>query len=86
MKSRKHVVIGLALAALTTAGIAYATIPDANGVYTACRLNITGTIRLIDPSLGAGSLARPLRHRRDSDHLEPRRPDRRAQPEQGPDR
>src|SRR6478609_4391986 len=45
------------LAAVAVAGgVAYATIPDGNGVYTACRLNATGTIRLIDPSLPAGSL------------------------------
>jgi hypothetical protein len=46
------VTVGLALAA----GIAYATIPDSNGVFTACKLNSTGTIRLIDPSLGSSSL------------------------------
>jgi len=45
-----------ALAAMAAAGIAYATIPDGNGVFTACKLNATGTIRLIDPSLGASSL------------------------------
>src|SRR5436305_8446199 len=53
---RKIVVVGAALAALAAAGIAYATIPDANGVYTACKLNVSGTIRLIDPSLGSTSL------------------------------
>lgn len=37
-------------------GIAYAAIPDSGGVYTACRLNATGTIRLIDPSLPASNL------------------------------
>jgi hypothetical protein len=37
-------------------GIAYATIPDSNGVYTACRLNGVGTIRLIDPSLPSTNL------------------------------
>ncbi len=41
---------------LVGAGIAYATIPDSNGVYTACKLNSSGTIRLIDPSLGSSSL------------------------------
>jgi Collagen triple helix repeat (20 copies) len=40
-------------------GIAYATIPDSNGVYTACRLNNVGTIRLIDPSLPSTN---PLSH------------------------
>lgn len=32
-------------------GIAYATIPDSNHVYTACMLKATGTVRLIDPPL-----------------------------------
>jgi Collagen triple helix repeat (20 copies) len=39
-----------------TAGVAYATIPDGNGVYTACMLKSVGTIRLIDPSLSSTSL------------------------------
>lgn len=38
------------------AAIAYATIPDSGGVYTACMVNSTGTIRLIDPSLPASNL------------------------------
>jgi hypothetical protein len=37
-------------------GIAYATIPDGKGIYSACMLNKVGTIRLIDPSLPASSL------------------------------
>src|SRR5436190_7219801 len=53
---RKVVVLAGAVAALAAAGIAYATIPDANGIYTACKLNSTGTIRLIDPSLPSTSL------------------------------
>jgi len=36
-------------------GIAYATIPDANKVFTACMLNRVGTIRLIDKSLAAAN-------------------------------
>lgn len=47
------VAFGLVLA---TAGIAYATIPDSNGVYTACMLKDTGTIRLIDPSITGTTL------------------------------
>ena len=35
------------------AGIAYATIPGAGAVYTACMLKNVGTVRLIDPSLPA---------------------------------
>ena len=47
----------LAVVALAVAtGIAYATIPDSSGVYTACKLNATGTIRLIDPSLPSTNL------------------------------
>jgi hypothetical protein len=48
-------VIVLVLLALAT-GIAYATIPDANKVYTACVLKNVGTIRLIDPSLPSSNL------------------------------
>lgn len=56
--SKRTVRVGLIAAALfaVAAGIAYATIPDSNGVYTACKLNLTGTIRLIDPALGDTSL------------------------------
>jgi hypothetical protein len=48
------VAIGIAL--LTAGGVAYATIPDGNNVYTACMLKSTGTIRLIDSSLPASTL------------------------------
>jgi hypothetical protein len=54
--TRKRVVLLALLAALAAAGVAYATIPDSSGVYTACELKATGTIRLIDPSLGSSSL------------------------------
>jgi len=50
---RSAVTIIVALGA--AAGIAYAAIPDGNGVYTACAHNVTGAIRLIDPSLGDNS-------------------------------
>ena len=46
------VVAGLAAAG----GVAFATIPDANKVYTACVLKNVGTIRLIDPSLPSSNL------------------------------
>ena len=39
--------------AATGAGVATAAIPDATQTYTACMLNNVGTLRLIDPSLGA---------------------------------
>lgn len=46
-----RVVLMVALVAAIAAGVAYAAIPDANKVYTACMLNNVGTVRLIDPSL-----------------------------------
>jgi hypothetical protein len=57
-RGHKRLVVAGALfaAALLVGGVAYATIPDGSGVYTACELRATGTIRLIDPSLGNGSL------------------------------
>ena len=39
-----------------TAGVAVATIPDGGGVYTACMLKATGTIRLIDLLAPSNSL------------------------------
>lgn len=54
---RRWRVLGLVAAGVATAGgVAYATIPDSGGVYTACMLTKVGTIRLIDPSLGSSSL------------------------------
>jgi hypothetical protein len=54
-RSAKRIVcVGVLFAA--AAGIAYATIPDSNGVYTACMLDKVGTVRLIDPSLPASNL------------------------------
>jgi hypothetical protein len=49
---RRGLVLGAAAAAALAlaGGIAYATIPDSNKVFTACVLKVTGTIRLIDPS------------------------------------
>jgi hypothetical protein len=38
------------------AGVAYATIPDSGGVYTACMLKNVGSVRIIDPSLPSKSL------------------------------
>jgi hypothetical protein len=50
-------VLGLAaVLAVAAAGVALATIPSGDGVFTACKLNATGTIRLIDPSLPSSSL------------------------------
>jgi hypothetical protein len=58
MHPRRKGVLALVGAAtlLAVAGVAYATIPDSGGVYTACRLNSVGTIRLIDPSASSSSL------------------------------
>jgi hypothetical protein len=53
---RAVLVVVLVLGLLAAAGVAYATIPDTGGVYTACKLNATGTIRLIDPSGPSSSL------------------------------
>lgn len=50
------VAIAVTTAASVIAGIAYATVPDENKVYTACMLKGLGTIRLIDKSLPAGNL------------------------------
>jgi collagen triple helix repeat protein len=49
-------VAGIVLTATLVGGVAWATIPDDNGLYTACKLNATGTIRLIDPSGPTSSL------------------------------
>jgi hypothetical protein len=48
--TRKRVALLVGLAGLVSAGVAYATIPDAGGVYTACMLKKVGTIRIIDPA------------------------------------
>jgi Collagen triple helix repeat (20 copies) len=52
-RSRRLIVAAVVLFAVVAGGAAYATIPDATGVYTACKLRITGTIRLIDKTPGA---------------------------------
>ena len=54
-RTRRLVVTVAALFAVA-AGVAYATIPDSGGVFTACKLNALGTIRLIDPSGPTSSL------------------------------
>ncbi len=57
MRTRARISLGaLVLAATLVGGVAWATIPDGTGLYTACRLNAGGTIRLIDPSGPSGSL------------------------------
>lgn len=54
---RRGLVLVAVVAALgLVAGIAYSAIPDGGGVYTACMLKSTGTIRLIDPSLPSSNL------------------------------
>jgi hypothetical protein len=54
--TRLRVALVAIVLGLVTAGVAYATIPDSGGVFTACKLNATGTIRLIDPAIGGSSL------------------------------
>src|SRR3954452_5274514 len=57
MRTRTRIMlVGTVLALTLVGGIAWATIPSDGGVYTACKLNATGTIRLIDPSLPSTSL------------------------------
>ncbi len=57
MRTRTRTICaGLVLAAALVGGVAWATIPSDGGVYTACKLNATGTIRLIDPSAASTSL------------------------------
>jgi len=55
---RRHLVVLAVLAAAVLGGVAYAAIPDAGGVFTACQLNANGSLRLIDPSLSSGPLSR----------------------------
>ena len=51
MRTRARITLaGLALGAALIGGVAWATIPAENGLFTACKLKATGTIRLIDPS------------------------------------
>ncbi len=50
-------VVAAAAAALSLAGgIAYATIPDDDKVFTACMVKNVGTVGLIDKSLASGNL------------------------------
>ena len=59
LMARRRVVrlAGLATAFFIVAGgVAYATIPDAGKVYTACMLKNVGTVRLIDPSLPSSNV------------------------------
>src|SRR3954447_11928752 len=53
-RAARTLLIAVALVAVLP-GVGQAAIPD-SGVYTACRLNGIGTIRLIDPALPASSL------------------------------
>jgi hypothetical protein len=55
----RRLAVLVATGLLVAGGVAYATIPSGSGVYTACMLKATGTIRLIDPSLPASN---PLSH------------------------
>ena len=50
---RRHLLVLAMLTAAIVGGVAYAAIPNGGGVYTACTATKTGTIRLIDPSLGS---------------------------------
>jgi hypothetical protein len=57
MRTRTRTILaGLVLATALVGSVAWATIPDDNGLYTACKLTALGTIRLIDPSGPSTSL------------------------------
>jgi hypothetical protein len=57
MRTRARIKIaGLVLGAALVGGVAWAATADGPVVYTACRLDALGTIRLINPSLGQSSL------------------------------
>jgi collagen triple helix repeat protein len=57
MRTRARITLAaLALGAALAGGVAWATIPADTGLYTACKLKATGTIRLIDPSGPSSSL------------------------------
>src|SRR5690349_17556428 len=48
----RRVVLAVVLVLGVSGGIAWASIPDADGVFTACISNADGSIRMIDPSAG----------------------------------
>jgi hypothetical protein len=52
VRKRTKLLLGAAAVAIAAGGAAYATIPDAGGVFHGCVSGL-GTIRLIDPSTGA---------------------------------
>ncbi len=54
--SKYWIAVGVAAVLVIAARVGYAAIPDSNGVIHACMLKSTGTIRLIDTSLGSQSL------------------------------
>jgi hypothetical protein len=55
---RGVVLAALVLGLMAAGGVAYATVLDAGGVLTGCRLNSNGSLRLIDPSVSSGPLSR----------------------------
>ena len=61
MRTRTRITLaGLALGAALAGGVAWATIPADSGLYTACKLKATGTIRLIDPVRAEQLAPQPL--------------------------
>lgn len=54
--TRKALGVGVTVLALTAAGGVAIAVSDSGEVYTACKLNKTGTIRLIDTSLPSTNL------------------------------
>jgi Collagen triple helix repeat (20 copies) len=55
MRGKRLAVIAVAMF-VVAGGVAYATAFDNGAVFTACKLNGVGTIRLVDPSAGSRSL------------------------------
>jgi hypothetical protein len=57
LKTPRGFVAGLVVGAALVGGIAYAAIPDANGVIHGCVSNSTGGLRAVDPAASSPSLS-----------------------------
>lgn len=54
-RGTRRVTLATAVGIAALGSVAYASIPSGHGVYTAC-YSTSGSLRLIDPSLGSGNL------------------------------
>lgn len=62
--TRLRIALLVGVVSTTAVGIGYAAIPGSDGSLNACMLNLTGTIRLVDPAAPATSLlSRPCNTR-----------------------